>query len=426
MFTKKQKILIQKLKTDSFYKDLILTFGGQVIVMLLAFILNKIVSNQYSVEVFGTYNLIKRFISVISFVILAAQGIAIPKFVAESNAIGDENKTECYMITSLEIIVFFFIITTGIICCFSNTFAKIIFGDVTARKFLIPSCLYAFGSALITYVYSFYRGINKFVEYNVINIIMQVGTIFICLVITGDLLKVYYAWSGFLLIYGGIEIVKCYIKNHFSLKNLKNKMFALPILLHYSLPRIPGEFILFAYNLVPLAIISNRFNLRDVGYFSAAISINSIITPLFSLVGTILLPLVSKSKVDNTGNQIKRKIKYLGIIYLLIGIVSVMFICCFGKIVLIVLFSKDYIECMPLVKLTILSIIPNAFYLLLRNPIDGISDFPYNTICLIISFIIYVVMLMLANTVEMCAIAMFISYLFLGGLSLIVWIRISA
>ena len=72
----------------------------------------------------------------------------------------------------------------------------------------------------------------------------------------------------------------------------------------------------------------------------------------------------------------------------------------------------------------IISILPNAFYLLLRNPLDGKSKFPYNTICLIISFIVYVALLLCAKTIMMCAFDTIIAYTVLGVLTLISWIRV--
>ena len=418
-------MLIKKIKDDRFGYDLIITFGGQMIVMLLAFVLNKIISNQYSVEMFGTYNLVRRFIGVITFVMLASQGIAIPKFIAESEARKINKKTESYMISSLVIIISLFMIITILMVGTKSWIGKTVLGELKAQQYVLPSCLYSFGSCLVTYAYSYYRGINKFIEYNIVNIIMQVGTIIICFIVPQNLLIVYYAWSIFLITYGGLEISKIFLKTHFSLHKIKEKLFTVPVLLKYSIPRIPGEFILFAYNLLPLTIITNKFGMEEVGYFSAAVSINSIITPLFSLVGTVLLPLVSQSKVNHSEKEVNSKIRILGIIYLIVGVIGVAFVYLFGELILTILFNKSYIACMPIVKLTILSIIPNSVYLLLRNPIDGISDFPHNTICLIVSFLVYIIMLQFSKTVEMCAIAMIVSYTFLGVLSFLVWHYIS-
>ena len=46
--------------------DVIWTFAAQVLVLLSAFVLNKILSVRLDVDTFGEYNLVKRSVTVIS------------------------------------------------------------------------------------------------------------------------------------------------------------------------------------------------------------------------------------------------------------------------------------------------------------------------------------------------------------------------
>ena len=61
-------------------RDVIWTFSVQMLVMLCGFIITKILSNRLSIDDFGLYNMIKRSAGVLSFVILAGTGIAIPRY----------------------------------------------------------------------------------------------------------------------------------------------------------------------------------------------------------------------------------------------------------------------------------------------------------------------------------------------------------
>lgn len=415
------KQLLNRIKSNSFLNDLIITFAGQILVMLVTFVINKVISNQYSITDFGTYNLIKRSASVITFVMLMAMGIAIPKYIAESTVLKNHEKIESYMLSGLFIITGAFLIITIFLMAFNKPFALLMFGDVASKKFVLPICLYSFGTCLVTYAYSFYRGINDFIKYNIICFAMQVGLLALIFVTSKNLVILHYIWGFFLIFYGVCRIISIFKRYHVSLNHLKQKLFTMKIMLVYSIPRIPGEAILFAYNLVPLIIITNRFGLEKVAYFSVAISINTLVSPLFSLVGTILLPLVSKSIVTNKIAGIRKKIQILGLLYFLISIVAIATVYLFGEWLLVLLYSSDYINCIGIVRISIISIIPNAFYLLLRNPLDGISKFPYNTICLMLSFIVYVVMLVLASSIEMCAISLIVAYSFLGIMSLLFW-----
>ena len=91
---------------------------------------------------------------------------------------------------------------------------------------------------------------------------------------------------------------------------------------------------------------------------------------------------------------------------------------------LTLLFNQEYTKSIEIVKIMIISILPNAFYLLLRNPLDGKSKFPYNTICLTISFIIYIILLLFAGTIKICAFDTIIAYTILGLMSLFSWLYV--
>lgn len=141
--------MIKKIKKifheDTFYKDLFITFGGQILVMILSFVLNKIISNQYSISDFGVYNLAKRFASVITFVMLMAMGIAIPKYVAEAKAKKNKSLMESYMRNGLKIIILMFVLLTVILLIKKELWAKFIFGTVELHNLIIILSFYSLG-----------------------------------------------------------------------------------------------------------------------------------------------------------------------------------------------------------------------------------------------------------------------------------------
>nr|APZ78915.1 Wzx [Streptococcus suis]APZ78937.1 Wzx [Streptococcus suis] len=390
--------------------------------MGITFLLNKIISNQYSVEDFGTYNLIKRAVSIVSFVMLMAMGIAIPKYISEANELNDQKLKESYMLSSLSLIIITSLTLTTILLIFKDSISKLMFGSSQLSNYILPICMYAFSAGLITYTYSFYRGINNFGKFNIIGFNLQLLTLLTVLFIKDNLLLLHYSWSILLLIYATFEILTLYKKYNFSFKNYNNKLGTLKTLFEYGFPRVPGDFVLFAFNLAPMIVVNSNFGTEQVAFFSAALSINALITPVFSLVGTILLPFVSKSMVNNSVDNMKNKIKVLGVIYIIISLISIFIIYLFGETILILLFNSDYVNSIQIVKIVIISILPNAFYLLLRSPLDGVSKFPYNTICLMVSFIIYIILLICSNTIEMVACSVVITYTILGLLSLGCWI----
>lgn len=417
--------IIRKLKKDSFYKDLIITFIGQFIAMIITFLLNKVISNLYTVEDFGIYNIIKRFTSIISSIMLMSMGIAIPKFVAESKEKRDKLLLESYIISSLLIIFTVSIFIIVFLLLFQNQLSIAIFGKLEYKVYIFPIILYSLGTCLITHAYSYYRGINNFIKYNAICIFMQLVILITSFIFNDDLYILYIIWGIFLIVYALIEWIIIFKINKFSIGRLREKIFSIKELLVYTVPRVPGEIILFAYTLLPLSIVSYKFGLKQVAYLSSAISINTLITPLFSLVGSILLPLVSKSIIAKKYDEINSKLKSMMIIYIFISSVSILFILLLDRFLVILLYNSMYLEALPLIQITSFSILPNSIYLLLRNPLDGMSGFPYNSISLLISFIVYILLLIIAPNIEFCAISMTISYIILGLLTFFFWRKLT-
>ena len=70
----------------SFKKDVIITIIGQLIVLLITFIVNKIVSVQLGTEGYTEFSIAKRSAGVISYVMLMGLGIAVPRFIPQAKA----------------------------------------------------------------------------------------------------------------------------------------------------------------------------------------------------------------------------------------------------------------------------------------------------------------------------------------------------
>ena len=73
---------IKHLKATELRRDILWTLSGQVIIMLVLLLLNKILSNSLTIEDFGRYNVLKRSTSVLSFVLLGGLGISMPRYLS--------------------------------------------------------------------------------------------------------------------------------------------------------------------------------------------------------------------------------------------------------------------------------------------------------------------------------------------------------
>lgn len=417
--------MLKKLKQNSFIHDIGITTLGQIVLMLLAFGINKIICLNLSVSDFAVYNIIKRAASVITYAMLMAMGIAVPKYLAMAKAEEDKEKFSKYFIVSVEIVVVMSSIIALLVCIARLPVARLIFSeDASAYLSLVfPMAIYAAGCALTTYVYSYYRAVGAFVKYSVSQMAMQTFMLLSCIVLGADLLAIIYVWGIGSCIYSVVSVI-IFLKRDCDRDSVRDRKALRPFrreLIEYGLPRVPGEVFLFAYNLVPLLIITDKFGLVESSFFSAATGINSTITSLFSFVGVVLLPEVSKSIVNHQLKNVNKKINILLGLYIGLALLAIGCVECFPKLVVHVMYQSEYEAAIPMIRVVVISIVPNALYLLYRNPLDAISKFPYNTVCLGISFGVMVVAMLVAKTLVVCEFVYVLSYLCLGVFSWLVW-----
>lgn len=419
--------MIKKVKAiweTKFGKDLAITIAGQIVVLLVAFGLNKLLSIRLGTVGYGEYSIARRTASVIAYVMLFGLGIAVPRYLAVFRQMGDKLNEARFMLSAISILIFLSSITIGILLAFRISLAQMIFGEISYSILILPMLAFAFSMAVTTFAYSFYRGLDKLYMYSVSQISVQLINLFLAFVFDKDVTTLLGVWS---IVTGGYGIIICAKAwaYYYSKANIKSYIRDLRPqigeLTSFCLPRVPGEFILFAYTVLPLIIINHKLGMEITAFFAAATSVNSTISPMFSFVGVVLLPLVSKSLVNQQFDEAENKVKVLGKIYLILGILGIAFVEIFTPFVVKILFSKEYLTCVPIVRIMIFALLPNAYYLLLRNPLDAVSKIPYNTINLLISFVFLNVFIYFSSSTTAYAVSFVAAYILLGLLSMWSW-----
>lgn len=415
--------IINKIKNSDFIKDISITTIGQIIVMICTFLLNKIISSKLGPEQYMEYSLIHKTAGVITYVMILSLGIALPRYMAIYRSKKDREREYACFLSSIILML----ISTGIVflfcILFKNQFALVVFGkNEKYVSYVFPTLMLALQMGLTTMIYSFYRGTDKFFMYSFSQCVVSVGLMVISM-LTNKLLVMVYIMSIFGVLFSSYLFFvewKKYKKKKYSTTK-KHLIKEVKVLAKYSVPRVPGEFILFSFTTVPLIIINQRIGPQEAVAFSVALGIISAISPFFRYIGLVLLPYASKNIAQNNFDDLDRKMKYLTIVYLLISCCGIIFVLLFTKIVIIILYSLEYIRYASIVRIMIFSLLPNAIYLLLRNPLDALTKFPVNTINLVISFLIMNIIIYFSNSEVIYAISFFVAYTVLGILSLISW-----
>ncbi len=412
------KVIKEKLNSGM-GKDIVWTFSLQILIMLCSFAINKLLANRLSIDDFGQYNVIKRSVQVLSFVMLAGVGIALPRYIPLYR-----NSTPPRRIASLLSASFIYIIGVSflvvLVCLlFSTQMQDIIIGQRNNQTLLIIALGYAFILALAQYVFAYYRGIGHFKWYNGTQLAMQL-LIIVPLVLL-PILTVSHVFSSWLII---TILLVAYLMG----RELWGKHFhfyvqfeSLREIIKYASGRLVADFFQFSLAAFPLIYISNMQGLQTTAYFSVGIFFVTMITPLFSFMGIILLPYVSQAIAKDEMKSANRLIQRLLLIYIGGALFFIAVLYLFTDFLTILLFNSDYMVTSDLTRIMVLSILPQAVYILYRNTIDAASIIPYNAIILGISLITMVVSFTLSSSITHYAWAYLVVSTLQGLLACLVW-----
>ena len=402
-------------------KDVIWTFSLQITIMLCVFAVTKLLASRLSIDDFGQYNVIKRSVQVLSFVMLAGVGIALPRYIplyrnsTPPRAIAPLLAASLIYITGVTLVVFLGCMV------FSTQMQDIIIGQGNNMSLLLIALAYAFVLAMAQYVYAYYRGIGNFKWYNGTQLAIQIATVvplvllpvltvkgvFVSWLVITALLVAYYLLREARGKWKGLRV------SHFT-SNLRE-------IVKYSSGRLLADFFLFSLSAFPLIYISNAQGLQPTAYYSVGITFVTMVTPVFSFMGIILLPYVSECIAKGEMQTANRLIHRLALLYVGASLLITVILYAFTRFFTCLLFADSYVVTVDITRIMILAILPQAIYLLYRNPIDAVSVIPYNTMILGICLAAMVISFTLSTTLTHFAWAYLGISLLQGILSWFTW-----
>lgn len=407
-----------------FFRDVSYTVVGQSIVMILMLLMNKIISHYFSPAEYTIFSIANRSAGVLAMLMLFSLGIALPAYLAKLRTKHNLGEEANLFYSSIFMMALAIVAVSLPTLFFRNYLASLIFNDQRHAYLILPMLIFAISITLSSFVYSYFRGVDRFRTYNIVQIVAQLASVLI-VIFSGANLMLQLTLRGTvigLISAATIFYLAKYTYKHIVLHAQKTKKYSKELAV-YCLPRVPGELFLFAYGVVPLIIINTRFGSKNSAAFATALVLNAFMTPVFQFIGLALLPYASKNLANGKIDGVLKKIRQLTALYMVASLVSVIILFIFTGTIIGLLFNQAYVQFAGTVRIVSLSVIPYALYLLLRNPLDAISRIPFNTINLAISFIFLNVFLLFSSSLLLCSIAFPVSYAILGILSEAAWWR---
>ena len=409
------------IKDKQFALDVLLTSFGQIIVVLIIFVQNKWLSIALESQGYLEYYLINQTGCVISFFTLFGLGIAIPRYIARTRAVNDFSMEASYFFSAIIILIVTICIGGALLICMRNYLNNFVF---EGRNETLLTFVLSVGICLSNFIYSYYRGAGNFIFSNAAQII--IGITCVCYLLFVNNVELAVIGISVIQIFFSGALIACllvkYIRAKCSELSIKDRLLEL---LSYCLPRVPGEIFLFSYNIIPVALINNLYG-SEVGIkYVIALGIVAAASPLFKFVGMVLLPYASKIITNGEKENLFKNVNWLLKASLIFTIISVAIINIAPKFIILVLYSPMYYSASDVVRIVSFCIIPHSVYLILRNPLDGLSKKPYNTIGIFISLIALCFMLFVSkyfkNTEIIVPLCFVVGNVLLGVVCYVFW-----
>ena len=409
-------------------KDVVWTFSLQITIMLCSFVITKLLASRLSIDDFGQYNVIKRSVQVLSFVMLAGVGIALPRYIPIYRNSKPPRRIAPLLGAALIYIIGVSLVVFLVCMVFSSQMQDIIIGQSGNMGLLLVALAYAFALAMAQYAYAYYRGVGNFKWYNGAQLGVQLSIVLPLIFLPELTVKgVFVSWLVLTIL-----LVAFYIGRELWLFSRRNDTFAsdtpltshLNTIIKYSSGRLLADFFLFSLSAFPLIYISNAQGLQSTAYYSVGITFVTMVTPLFSFMGIILLPYVSECIAKGEIKAANRLINRLTLLYLGASLLITLILYIFTSFLTYLLFAGSYVVATDLTRIMILAILPQAIYLLFRNPIDAIAVIPYNTIILGVCLVVMVVSFAFSTTITQFAWAYLGVSVLQGLLSWLTWLTV--
>ena len=395
-------------------KDLILSVVTQFVILLIFLLSYKLIAFFFGKTSFEVYSLIKRDITFI----LAFVGLGLYTAIIRYSSF--YQKHNIYVLLSSYII---FLFTASFIACLIFLFHNFYYFHLFFEKIfkinnfylLLSMFLSLFGIYSHNILYAYLRGISKHNYANVYDVYNKAFIPIVAIFISKSVVTIF-------ILQGTLQIINSFFfglflinKNQF-LFSFKKLNLTLKRILIYGLKRIGADIGLNILLFLPI-IFASKTNAGKIAFSITLLTINGY---FFTPLGNVILPRIVHLYKNKNYKALKvLTIQIIFFIFVLSLLLMGFFIIFLDKLLHIFINQVDYffyINCL----IILFSITPFVFYLVMKNIIDALWVKGINSINIILSIIMYLLLILIMNFIHFPnkeSISFLISIFFLGILT---------
>ena len=377
------------------YRNYIITFGVEFIVLILGFLVYRIASENMSELGFSEYTLSRRSIAFLQPLLMIGLGVAVPRYVSIYTLRNTILSSSMILLLAASIIL-------SIAMLFNQEyFAILFFGDTKYIVYIFPLILLLIANCFHAILYGFLRGKRHIYSSNIIQLINKAILPLLVVIYTSNIYELLYI-NSIILIVNCIIITLIIIRyNPISLK-IKKFIVDSRVLLKYGLPRVLGDFSLLALLTAPTYLIlyfqNNILISGDVAY---SITLLNLIGAAFGPLGLVLLPEIAHFMQFKQHHLIQKRFYAFIVLSMILTVFGYVIYYLFSEQILSLLLGEEYRKSIEDLSITILlGSFGYTMYIVLRSFLDAIKVKATNAFNLIISLFIYIVLTYFNHTYD--------------------------
>ena len=369
------------------YKNYIITFGTEILILFLSFVIFRVANERMTDIAFSEYTLSRRNISFLQPLLMIGLGVAVPRYVS-IHPKRDSFLPASLILMTIVSLLFLLVLTLG-----SGLFSNLFFGDGTYQNYILPLCILLIGYGYHAILYGYLRGKKEVYFSNLIQLV-NIGFLPISVLLYTQNVQQLLLLNGvFLLISCLIFGLYVFIKRQIQL-DIQSCWEDAKLMLNFGLPRILGDFALLAILTFPTYIVlSLQKNVLTGGDVAYSITLLNLVGAAFGPLSLVLLPEIGGFLAEKRIDLIKKRFYIFvlsGIILTLIGYLTFYF---FHEFILKLLLGKDHRnEIFDIAQIVLLGSFGYVLYIILRSFLDAIHVKAKNATNLMIALTVYIAM----------------------------------
>jgi O-antigen/teichoic acid export membrane protein len=361
------------------------TFATEFLVVLAQIALYKLAANWLGQTGFSEYALVRRVIALLQPMAMLGMGVGLPRYLALAEGRGDADRSAQYLWATVLCVGGFTAALSIPFMIWRGWFSFLFFGDAQHQPLMAPLVLMLVGMSLHAIVYAFFRGKLAVGWANALQVIN------LCLLPLGLMVRFHQNAANFLWYLGlawttvaGIALVFTPLRHGW-----KNPLKESRELLSYGLQRVPGDFALIALLALPAIFAAHLGGIHQAGLVAFGLAIVNMIGSVFSPVGIVLLPKISRAIGNGDFRYVHREIVLVSRLTLALSSVFLVLIEILGGRLIRIYLGPSFADARGIVAILAIGALPLSYYYALRSVIDASFYRAVNAINLVAALILF-------------------------------------